>query len=603
MKNKQFRKYYLFSCLGVLIASYYPLSMGVRVITDMIVDGTVMKENYPKYIIPYTPISIAIIAGILLMPLCIKLLRRFALAGGAVSATGVFFAIEFLFERKVVVTTAETVTKLEDWQMFMCYTPPGGWGETVTTYKNQTAVDILMGDYNPAFKLHFYLISIVLIMTVLNCLYGFGQRVKNKDPKRTKALILQSACSIIFLGLCILACFTAFWRDGSIQVSALSATLMIVFFVLFGISVGVFVGSFLLGKRKVVSILVPSIVSSVMTFLMYIGEMILLNGHLYQLGMGFFFKSIPEIVFAPIDLLVIVVSGCITASIFILLNDSSIKQKAITIALSVIGIVTILSLVLCSGTPDKSSFDQVYDEPEPTYTVSLSETVSDSEFSSYQVGADLPGTDFSSVSQILKQKITQEWNTYDHMTREQQLVSSHLWGLIRIQADTWDECEEKIGITVDNPLEALDFLNKTGYFGSESVNPDLPVTHVQAIAYATQATDRKLSEINMTAGYNHGSVRVTLRATLSADIEPFTTSSICNGYATYEENNTTTGSGIPVLIIITNEANNTGYYNGNYYDPTAYWVKGNVLYTLRVFGDEADQSEIQAVLDRILGEI
>ena len=218
MKNKQFRKYYLFSCLGVLIASYYPLSMGVRVITDMIVDGTVMKENYPKYIIPYTPISIAIIAGILLMPLCIKLLRRFALAGGAVSATGVFFAIEFLFERKVVVTTAETVTKLEDWQMFMCYTPPGGWGETVTTYKNQTAVDILMGDYNPAFKLHFYLISIVLIMTVLNCLYGFGQRVKNKDPKCTKALILQSACSIIFIGLCILAFFTAFCRDGSIHV-------------------------------------------------------------------------------------------------------------------------------------------------------------------------------------------------------------------------------------------------------------------------------------------------------------------------------------------------------------------------------------------------
>ena len=55
MKNKAFNRYYLLSCLGVLIASYYPLSMGVRVITDMLVNGTVMKENYPKYIIPYTP--------------------------------------------------------------------------------------------------------------------------------------------------------------------------------------------------------------------------------------------------------------------------------------------------------------------------------------------------------------------------------------------------------------------------------------------------------------------------------------------------------------------------------------------------------------------
>lgn len=320
MKNKLFNRYYLLSCIGVLIVSYYPLSMGVRVITDMIVNGSVMKENYPKYIIPYTPMCIAIIVGVLLMPLCIKLFRRFALVGGAFIATGVFFTIELLFEQKVVVSTAETVTKLEDWQMFMCYVPPEGWGENLTTYKTQTAVDILMGDYNPAFKLHFYLISVVLIITILNCLYGFGQMVKNGERKRLKSLILQSACSLAFLGLCILACYTAFWRDGSIQVSTLSATLMTVFFVLFGVTVGVFVGSFLLGKRKFVSIWIPSIVASVMTFLMYIGEMILLNGHLYSFGTGFMFDSVPGIVFAPIDLLIILAAACITALIFTLLN-------------------------------------------------------------------------------------------------------------------------------------------------------------------------------------------------------------------------------------------------------------------------------------------
>ena len=52
MKSKQFYRYYLLSCIGILIASYYPLSMGIRVITDMVVTGTVLKENYPKYIIP-----------------------------------------------------------------------------------------------------------------------------------------------------------------------------------------------------------------------------------------------------------------------------------------------------------------------------------------------------------------------------------------------------------------------------------------------------------------------------------------------------------------------------------------------------------------------
>ena len=321
MKNKVFNRYYLFSCLGVLIASYYPLSMGVRVITDMLVNGTVMKENYPKYIIPYTPISVAIIVGVLLMPLFIKVFKRFAFAGGAAVATGIFFGSELLLEQKVVVSTAETVTKLEDWQMFMCYVPPGGWGETVTTYKTQTAVDILMGDYSPAFKLHFYIISIVLIITILNCLYGFGQMIKRGDKKRCKSLILQSICSLAFLGLCILACFTAFWRDGSIQVSPLSASLMTVFFILLGVTVGVFLGSFLLGKRKLVSIWIPAILSAVMTLLMYIAEMFLLNGHLYIFGSGFLFESLPGIVFAPIDLLVILSSGGITALVLSLIKE------------------------------------------------------------------------------------------------------------------------------------------------------------------------------------------------------------------------------------------------------------------------------------------
>ena len=329
MKNKRFNGYYLLSCIGVLTASYYPLSMGIRVITDMIANGTVLKENYPKYIIPYTPICIAVMVGVFLMPWCIRRFKRFAFWGGVSIATGVFFVIEVLLEHKVVVSTAETVTKLEDWQMYMCYVPPKGWGETAAAYKAQTAVDILMGDYNPAFKLHFYMISVVLILTILNCLYGFGQMVKSGEKKRFKPLMIQSACSLTFLALCILACFTAFWRDGSIRVSALSAALMTVFFVLFGITVGVFVGSFLLEKRKFISIWIPSIVSSLMTFLMYIGEMILLNGHLYSFGTGFIFAGLPKIVFAPIDLLIIPAPACITAGIFTSLKRSVDGQLSI----------------------------------------------------------------------------------------------------------------------------------------------------------------------------------------------------------------------------------------------------------------------------------
>lgn len=315
MKNKPFGKYYLCSCIGVLLGSYYPLSMGVRVVTDMLAQGTVLKENYPKYIIPYTPICLAILMGVMMMPLCMKLFGRFALTAGSALATGVFFALELLLEKKVVVTTFEAAARLEDWQMYMCYIPAPG-------YKTETPVDILMGNYDPAFKLHFYVISLVLILTILNCVYGFGQMIKSGDKKRLKSLILQSACSLVFLGLCILACFTAFWRDGSIQVSPLSAALMAAFFILLGVTAGVYVGSFLLGKGKPVLIWTASLVACAMTFLMYVGEMILLNGHLYELGAGSLFEGIPGIVFAPVDLLIVEASGCATAGIVSLLDRS-----------------------------------------------------------------------------------------------------------------------------------------------------------------------------------------------------------------------------------------------------------------------------------------
>ena len=317
MKNKVFSRYYFLSCLGVLFLSFYPLWMGTKVIMDMLVNGTVIKEEYPKYIIPYTPICISILICTLLMPLFFKVFKRFAFLSTAIVSSVLFFASEILFEQNVVVTSTETVSTLEDWQMFMCYIPPDSLS---VTYKTQTAVDILMGDYNPAFKLHFYAISIVLILAVSNCIYGFAQIIIIGQKARLKALVIQSICSFIFLGLCVLACFTAFFRDGGILVSPLSAFLMTVFFILFGVTSGIFTGSFLLGKKAILSLIVPSVVSLLMTGLMYAGEMILLNGHLYKMGEGFFFDSIPGIVFAPVDLIIILASGAITLFLSLVLN-------------------------------------------------------------------------------------------------------------------------------------------------------------------------------------------------------------------------------------------------------------------------------------------
>ena len=309
MKNNKEKLYWLLALLCTLLLSFYPLVMGIRVMTDMILSGTVLKENYPKYIIPYTPLAIAVITGVLFMPLLLKLMKRYAFPGASALSVATFFALETLFENKVVVTTAEEVVKLENWQMFMCYAPQP---KVVTEFKTHTAVEILIGDYSPAFKLHFYLISVVLILALLNSIYGFAQMIRTGDKSRKTSLVMQTISAVIFLGLCILACFTAFWRDGSINISPLSAVLMSVFFILLGVTAGIGAGSLLLRKRRIVALLVPSVTALLTTTVMYAGEMVLLHGHLYRFGSGFFFEGIEGIILAPVDVMVILMAGGVT---------------------------------------------------------------------------------------------------------------------------------------------------------------------------------------------------------------------------------------------------------------------------------------------------
>lgn len=319
MNVKKYRVFYFLSLLGVVAASFYPILMGVRVISETLKNGAVPLESYPKYVIPYTPIAIAVILGVALIPLFQRLSKKLDLLFGAVFSLAVFFVAERLMETKVLVQTTELVP-LEGWQMALCYIPPEQYQTRVWE-----AVDILLGGYSPAFKLHFYLISAVVILSLLNCFYGFAKMIKLENYTRKTALIIQTITSLAFLGMCIWACFTSFYRTGELTVSPISAALMAAFFALLGICVGVFAGSLTLGKNRVLSMAVPSVVSILATTAMYIGEMILLNGHLYRFGSGFFFEGLGAIVLAPADLVIILAAGAITLIICGLVNRKKAK--------------------------------------------------------------------------------------------------------------------------------------------------------------------------------------------------------------------------------------------------------------------------------------
>ena len=274
------------------------------------------------------------------------------------------------------------------------------------------------------------------------------------------------------------------------------------------------------------------------------------------------------------------------------------KRYSVLIAVAVF----VLSLAGCTTAPSPGSTGKSRPVTNAA-DVQIIGMISGEKESSYQVEALLPTTNLSSVGQSLADKLSQEWDEFDSMTKEQQRTSSKLWGVVDIQTDTWDDCEEAIGFTLYNPLETLDWLNKTGYFGMEHVDSQTPTAHVQATANASQTADRKLGEVSVIAGYKDGDVRITLTETVSSSTESFTIGSVYTGYATYEQDTVTTGSGIVVLIMTVNGTNNIGYYDGDYFDSTAYWVKDNVFYALRVFGNETDKTEIQATLDKLLAEI
>ena len=312
MEKISFKKYWLLALASAAVLSAYPVWMGIKLFIGMSKNGYVPIDEYPKYAIPYVPIAVALLFGVLIMPLAYNLFEKKAFLAGSISSVIVFYIMERTVESKVIVASD---IPLESWQMSLCYVPPEG-------YKSRAweAVNVLLGGYSAWFKLHFYIISVLLILAILNSVYGFANMVKTGDKSRKRALTVQSVAAVLFLGMCIWACFTAFYRGGELEVSPLSAVLMSVFFVLMGFTAGIFTASFLIGKKRAVSVFLPSIVAALVTLAMYAGELILLSGNLYRFGSGAFFEGLSGISLAPVDIALILLSGVLTWAVASLLN-------------------------------------------------------------------------------------------------------------------------------------------------------------------------------------------------------------------------------------------------------------------------------------------
>jgi hypothetical protein len=172
----------------------------------------------------------------------------------------------------------------------------------------RVTMENLAARYTPAFKIHFYLIAILIILAVLSVIYGFAKM----ERKKRKPLILQAISVAVFIGLCVFACFTAFYRTGELRISAISSLLMSLFFIVFGVTAGAYSGSLLYARKPALARFVPALIAIATAAAMYAGELILLGGTLYRFGTGFFFAPVDICPLSPVDFLVIALSGAMT---------------------------------------------------------------------------------------------------------------------------------------------------------------------------------------------------------------------------------------------------------------------------------------------------
>lgn len=316
--TKKTSRIYCISLSVVLLLSCYPLMMGVQIMNAYISKGFINVTDYPKYVIPYTPIAISLILSVALLPLVVRFFKKFSLPVISAFGTGVFLLSEILFEQITVFSIQEGAADVGSWQAYLCIATPE---VTQTIEYKKTIGQSLMERYSPVFKIHFYLIAILIVIAVIGVIHGYEKMVREKNYDKKRPLIIQAVAVALFICLCIFACFTAFYRTGELNISTLSSWLMSSFFIIFGLTAGTYSGSLLYLKKTIYPQLIPALIASITTLVMYIGELVLMGGVLFKFGSGLIFDPIGACPFAPIDFVVITSSGAITYLILFLIRQ------------------------------------------------------------------------------------------------------------------------------------------------------------------------------------------------------------------------------------------------------------------------------------------
>ena len=170
------------------------------------------------------------------------------------------------------------------------------------------------------------------------------------------------------------------------------------------------------------------------------------------------------------------------------------------------------------------------------------------------------------------------------------MLSSSLPGNCRADFDSWAESETFLGISVPNPLEELDWLERGTYVGMPVGFQDAPA--VQATWYGTR--EGCVEGIGVQSGYRSGDLRVTLDAWLYGEPSEQDGGDVARASDLALEACLDGADGETPCI--------TEDSSERYASASACLVRGHVFYTVQVTGEPGAGPEARETLERLLTE-
>ena len=293
MKPTSFRRFYIIISIilaGAAAVPFWHFMIMLREVNQLQWPDIQYFYDYPKYnpirVIPFAAVSIAILAGFLVLPLTRKALtpvKRFVVFAGAVA---VFIGMELYAEMiagrldatKVVLTSR------------MMRTP-------------EEIAAMALNNISWPVRIHYFIFSIILILAVLNLLYNltamlYGDNKAlyggNKSGKRM--LVMHAIATACYTLAYVFVRVMQYDEFGQLRILWESVVNAAVCFILAALAVGLFCGS--LFRSAGVRRFIPSLLSLLTVLALYAAEYVMLEYRFYSYSANVVANVLLRVLFA-----------------------------------------------------------------------------------------------------------------------------------------------------------------------------------------------------------------------------------------------------------------------------------------------------------------